>query len=81
MQQVQQQRGDQRAVHDRSWMAFDLVDVAVVEVDAMAAEGQCRVMEQQYIVWRSAPRPLRFVQRNDQRRLLGAPTTALLHRC
>ena len=47
-QQVEQQRRDQRAVHDQARIALDLGDVAAVVVDAVAVEGQRRVAEQQH---------------------------------
>ena len=53
-QQVQQQRGDQRAVHDQARIALDLGDVAAVVVDAVAVEGQRRVAEQQHRVGHDA---------------------------
>jgi hypothetical protein len=49
-QQVHQQRGDQRAVHDQARVALDLGDVAAVVVDAVAVEGERAVAEQQHVV-------------------------------
>jgi hypothetical protein len=49
-QQVHQQRGDQRAVHDQARVALDLGDVGPVVVDAVAVEGQRAVAEQQHII-------------------------------
>src|SRR5262249_47919617 len=44
-QQVEQQRGDQRTVHDEARIAFHLGDVAPVVVDAVAVEGERRIAE------------------------------------
>ena len=57
-QQVDQQRGDQRAVHDQARIALDLGHVAAVVVDAVAVEGQRRVAEQQHVVGHDAAREL-----------------------
>ena len=49
-QQIDQQRGNQGAVHDQARVAFDLGDVLAVVVDSMAVEGERRIAEQQHVV-------------------------------
>ena len=56
-QQVQQQRGDQRPVHDQAGVALDLGHVLAVVVDAVAVEGQRRIAEQRHRIRRDAARP------------------------
>ena len=67
-EQVEQQRGDERTVHDKPGIAFHLRHVTAVVVDAVAVEGQRRVTEQQHIVSRPPALPGRMVRRRDGRR-------------
>jgi hypothetical protein len=68
-QQVHQQRGDQRAVHDQARVAFDLGDVLAVVVDAVAVEGERGVAEQQHVVGHDLALPLRLAFRLLGRRV------------
>ena len=62
-QQVHQQRGDQRAVHDQARVALDLGDILAIVVNAVAVEGQRRIAKQQHLVRHDAPRPDRLRRR------------------
>ena len=67
--QVQQQRGEQRAVHDQPRVALDLGHVAAVVVDPVPVEGQRRVAEQQHVVGHDLALPRRPGRRGVRRRL------------
>src|SRR3954454_12632925 len=55
-QEISQQRGDQRTMHDQARVTLDPCDIAAVIVDAMAIEGQCRIPEQKHRVRNDAAR-------------------------
>src|SRR5256885_11484015 len=68
-QQVQQQRGDQRAVHDQARIALHARDVAAVGVGAGGGGGQGRGGGKQHTAGGEGARP-RFLGR-PRRRLWG----------
>ena len=66
--QINQQRGNQRAVHDQARVALDRRHILAVVMDAVAVESQCRVAKQQYIVGRDLALPDRsFFSRHGRR--------------
>src|SRR5216683_2619317 len=58
-QEVEQQRGNQRAVNHEAGIAFDLGDIAAIVVNAVAIEGERRISKEQYRVgvYLALPRP------------------------
>src|SRR6202030_490056 len=58
-QEVEQERGDQRAMDHETRIAFDLGDIAAIVVNAVAIEGECRISKEQYRVgsYLALPRP------------------------
>src|SRR3546814_1024854 len=51
---IDQQRRDQRAVHDQPGIALDVPGIVAVVMDAVRVEGECRIAEQQHGIGREA---------------------------
>src|SRR5437879_1339541 len=49
-QQIDEQRRDQRTMHDQAGVALDLRHITAIVVDAMAVERERRIAEQQHLV-------------------------------
>src|SRR6266480_746003 len=49
-QQIDEQRRDQRTMHDQAGVALDLRHITAIVVDAVAVERERRIAEQQYLV-------------------------------
>ena len=67
-QQVEQQRRQQRTVHDKAGVAFDLRDIRMIVVDAMAVVRQRGVAKQQHGIGTNFAAPHALHRRAARRR-------------